>query len=264
MKKLNLPQAIQKHKQYQATLAGTVYHTNTSGDIVIDKYINANHVMIHFVNTGNSKCVKMDRIIRGEVKDRGRKIFIFHGERLYGCGGNLSYRDNREPYKIWLAMFRRCYAEHIKKNGNASYNNCSVSKEWHDFENFLHWYNCNKKSDNLCLDKDILFKWNKIYSSKTCCLVPREINNCFIRQKSRRGNNVIGVHYFKDKCKYSAHVAENGHIKSLGYFSTELEAFIAYKKEKERYIKILANRFKDIISNKVYNALMNYQVEITD
>jgi oligoribonuclease (3'-5' exoribonuclease) len=45
---------------------------------------------------------------------------------------------------------------------------------------------------------------------------------------------------------------------------TELEAFLAYKHAKEAYIKELANKWKDQIDPRVYDALMNYQVEITD
>lgn len=36
------------------------------------------------------------------------------------------------------------------------------------------------------------------------------------------------------------------------------------KKAKEDYLKELANKYKENISEAVYNALMNYKVEITD
>ena len=50
----------------------------------------------------------------------------------------------------------------------------------------------------------------------------------------------------------------------LGSFKTELEAFNAYKKAKESFVKELANKWKDKIDERAYEALMNYQVEITD
>lgn len=55
-----------------------------------------------------------------------------------------------------------------------------------------------------------------------------------------------------------------GKHKLLGYFQDEMSAFLAYKKAKETYIKELANKWKDHIDIRVYNVLMNYQVEITD
>ena len=50
----------------------------------------------------------------------------------------------------------------------------------------------------------------------------------------------------------------------LGYFSKPDEAFNAYKEAKEVYIKSLAEKWKDKIDPRVYEALMKYRVEITD
>ena len=50
----------------------------------------------------------------------------------------------------------------------------------------------------------------------------------------------------------------------MGFFNTELEAFNAYKKAKEAFIKEQASKFKSQIDPRAYNALMNYEVNITD
>ena len=50
----------------------------------------------------------------------------------------------------------------------------------------------------------------------------------------------------------------------LGYFKTEVEAFDAYKKAKESFIKEQANKWKGKIGERAYEALMNYTVDITD
>ena len=55
-----------------------------------------------------------------------------------------------------------------------------------------------------------------------------------------------------------------GKKEHLGYFKTELEAFNAYKIAKESFVKDLANKWKDKIDERAYDALMNYKVEITD
>ena len=47
-------------------------------------------------------------------------------------------------------------------------------------------------------------------------------------------------------------------------FKTELEAFNAYKKAKESFVKEQAEKWKGKIDPRAYEALMNYQVEITD
>ena len=55
-----------------------------------------------------------------------------------------------------------------------------------------------------------------------------------------------------------------GKSKHLGYYNTELEAYKAYKIAKESFIKEQANKWKDKIDVRAYQALMNYTVEITD
>lgn len=52
--------------------------------------------------------------------------------------------------------------------------------------------------------------------------------------------------------------------KHLGYFYSVEEAFNVYKEFKENYIKQVANYYKDKIPTKLYDALYNYKVEITD
>ena len=56
----------------------------------------------------------------------------------------------------------------------------------------------------------------------------------------------------------------NNKNKSVGSFDTPEEAFQAYKTEKENYIKEVADKYKNLISQKVYQSLYNYQIEITD
>ena len=52
--------------------------------------------------------------------------------------------------------------------------------------------------------------------------------------------------------------------KTLGYYITAEEAFYAYKQAKEAHIKEVANKWKDQIDIRVYEALMKYEVEIMD
>ena len=50
----------------------------------------------------------------------------------------------------------------------------------------------------------------------------------------------------------------------LGFFDTIEEAFNTYKIEKEKYIKQIADEYKNRIPKKLYKAMYNYKVEITD
>ena len=50
----------------------------------------------------------------------------------------------------------------------------------------------------------------------------------------------------------------------IGLYDNEYEAFLSYKRFKEKYIKQIANEYKDIIPQKLYDAMYRYEVEIND
>ena len=120
----------------------------------------------------------------------------------------------------------------------------------------------------LNLDKDILHKGNKIYNLENCILVPDWINLLFTKRDANRGDCPIGVSYNKASKKYQALCSINGKLKGLGYYSTPLEAFSAYKIAKENEIKRIADEcvLKGYITqeSRLYNAMISYQVKITD
>ena len=117
----------------------------------------------------------------------------------------------------------------------------------------------------MCLDKDILVKGNKIYSPETCVFVSNDINLLFVRNYNSRGNYPIGVSFDKSKNKYSSQCSMKGkHDRKLGTFNNPIDAFYTYKSFKEAYIKEVAEDYKDKIPERLYIAMMNYVVEITD
>ena len=75
-----------------------------------------------------------------------------------------------------------------------------------------------------------------------------------------------GIRYWHKKDKaFVAMVSRNkGKPEYLGLFKTEIEAFNVYKKAKEVFVKEQAEKYKSQIDPRAYEALMNYQVEITD
>ena len=75
---------------------------------------------------------------------------------------------------------------------------------------------------------------------------------------------MLGVSKCKTTGNYLSHTKHKGKSVYLGYYSTENEAFQAYKQAKESYIKEVAERWKGKIDDNVYQALLAYQVETTD
>ena len=104
-----------------------------------------------------------------------------------------------------------------------------------------------------------------VYRGADCVFIPAEINLALIKHEASRGNRLIGVSWHNTNKAFVAMVSKNkGKSEWLGTFKTELEAFNAYKTAKELYIIEQANKWKDKIDPRAYEALMNYTVEITD
>ncbi len=182
---------------------------------------------------------------------------------LYGVGVNDCIdAKSSVAYKYWNGMLRRCYSAKKHKKW-PSYEGCSVCTEWHYFSNFKKWFDENYV-DGYALDKDIIAKGNRIYSPETCCFVPARINNIILNRKIDRGEYPIGV--TKKWSKYYAHVSIGSKSIRIGAFASVKEAFDAYKDEKERYIRQVATEYfgRGEITKRVYDAMMRYQIEITD
>jgi len=69
----------------------------------------------------------------------------------------------------------------------------------------------------------------------------------------------------KENNKFRARSRGEGNKRQhLGYFNTPQEAFQAYKTFKEDLIKQVANEYKEQLDCRVYEALMNYEVNEND
>ena len=244
---------------------GKVCKSLNSGDFKIVKYNDAKDVEIQFLNTDYETVARLDNIKSGSIKDP-------YSPSVYGVGiigakypvseGSVKTKE----YDLWCSMLRRCYSEKYQKK-QPTYEGCEVSDNFKSFEYFYEW--CHKQigfnNKGWHLDKDLLTKGNKVYSENTCVFIPAEINTLLIKCTASRGENLIGVYWDKKGKAFVAMVNKNkGRSEYLGYFKTEIEAFNAYKKAKEAFIKEQAEKWKGKIDDRAYEALMDYQVEITD
>ena len=189
------------------------------------------------------------------------------GVGFLGEGDGIKEGDTlKKPYSIWVSMLNRCYSKVNKKN--PSYGSCAVCEEWHNYRNFEKWFYENYyeiDGEDMELDKDILCKHNKMYCPQYCCFVPSNINCIFTRGEKIRGEYPIGVMWHKRDEVFEAWCC-NGNKKSvyLGRFDNQYDAFYEYKKYKEKVIKDVAHKYRKLIPIRLYEGLMNYEVEITD
>lgn len=183
-----------------------------------------------------------------------------------GFRGSIDVDCKSRSYLRWHDMIHRCYNEgfHVRQE---QYSVCEVCEEWKNYSNFKNWYDDNYYTvgdEQMDLDKDILFKGNNVYSSETCCIVPHSINTLFLNRKKRRGDLPLGVYFDKDKGKYRACMNYCGRSIKLGTFNNPDAAFNKYKEYKEKFIKEIAERYRDKIPYKVYLAMVEWKIEIDD
>ena len=178
------------------------------------------------------------------------------------------YVDSKpiKSYEIWVGMLRRCYDEkYILKQ--PTYKGCSVTPDWLYFSNFKKWFDDNYNPEIMSdwqLDKDLLIRGNKAYSPHNCCFVPQDLNLLFIKSKRIRGKLPIGVYFDKQNKSYKAYIRKYNKLIHIGYYDTIEEAFIAYKTEKEKHIKEVADKYKEVIDIRLYNVMYNYEVKLED
>jgi len=188
----------------------------------------------------------------------------------YSTTDNSDNMECSRIYQLWLNMLKRCTAK--LQTEYPTYVGTTCSENFKSYTFFYEW--CQEQvgfglvdEGGNCwqLDKDILVKCNKIYSEDTCVFVPRRVNMLLVKRDAKRGKYPIGVHLDKPTGRFVAqHSGGKGKQKNLGYFNTPQEAFLAYKTFKEALIKEVANEYKEQLDSRVYEALMNYEVNEND
>ena len=178
------------------------------------------------------------------------------------CGGKIT-----REYNLWRIMLHRCSNKH--RATNKAYADVSCSENFKSYTFFYEWCNkqtgFNNKDENSRswqLDKDLLVKGNKVYSEDTCVFVPPSINCLLNMQHSKRGEHPVGVYWNKTQKKFIAQLSRSvKHREMLGSYETAEEAFIVYKEAKEQHIKHVAEKYKDGLDKRIYDALIAYTID---
>ena len=147
-----------------------------------------------------------------------------------------------------------------------TYKGCLISDNFRDYDYFVNWCRCQKgfNIDGWVLDKDILSGEHKIYSESTCVFIPTLLNSFLTF--SKRVNSISGYagvswqgSYSKNVGKFIVSCAQlDGKNKTLGRTDCPLEGYGLYRKEKIRLAKVLAERYKGVVDNRVYSYLVNF------
>lgn len=224
-------------------------------------YLGAGEILIRFVDTGHKLTTKMDTLRSGGFRDPYHPFICGVGY----MGTKYTSVDSKQ-YNMWTSMLRRCYGGSAAGK-DASYEGCFVEEYLHGFENFYDFVTPMKGfSLGYQLDKDLLVRGNREYRRDRITFLPKIINVAIQGSKKgvKGGNLPAGVFYRKDTNKYRAISGEYGKLVHCGQYCDPMDAFYAYKKSKEAYLKKLAIEYKDTIELQAFDALMSYEVNPCD
>lgn len=260
MTKKKIKDKEERFNKFGSVMIMEKYRASNDIDIFFPEYnYTVEHVQYYSFKEGIIKCPYEPRV---------------YGKGFLGEGPYKSKANNKdvEAYKIWYDMLKRCYDLKYQEK-RPTYVGCEVCDEWLNYQNFARWYEENYyevQGQRMELDKDILIKGNKVYSPDNCIFVPHIINSLFIKCDTVRGEYPVGITLNKrdNKLQVRCRIYENGKMirKHLGYFNVDQteEAFFIYKTVKESNIKTIADQYKDLIPEILYNAMYEYEVEWED
>ncbi len=252
---------------------GEINVNNFGSQMIIVEYRMNKNIDVYFPEYDwIAESVQYNEFQKGSIRCPYEPRVYNHG--YLGKGKHKTQENGKDTkcYATWHNMMQRCYDSKWHKR-QPTYKGCTVDEEWLNFQNFANWFEYNYyeiEGRQMCLDKDILVKGNRIYSADTCIFVPHRINSLFIKSDKIRGELPVGVQYYERYKKFRAQCSiydlkENKNkIKSLGHYDTPEEAFEVYKQFKENYIKEVADYYKDKIPSKLYDAMYRYEIDITD
>lgn len=247
-------------------------HINYQGcPMTIVEYISNDDIFVEFQDKYKAKVhTQYVNFQKGSVKNP-------YYPSVYGVGitGNkypASINKKRtKEYDAWQSMLIRCYDNKTKEK-YPTYQDVTCCEEWLMFENFYEWLHEQSNFDkwlnnkDWALDKDIIVKNNKVYSPETCCLVPQNVNKLLVRKNSKSGLP-IGVRKKGNRFSAKCQNPFTGKSEYIGMQNTPEQAFyFGYKPYKETIIKQVAQEEYDKgnITEKCYEAMMSYEVEIDD
>ena len=164
---------------------------------------------------------------------------------------------------LYHALKQRVNPDGEKQKKSPLYVGCTSS--FHDFQDFSEWCQ-NQVGYNLDfhLDKDLLVRGNKVYSKDTCVFLPQELNKLLTKRQRFRGNLPIGLTWEKNNTSIRVGFTRDSLRVNAGSYQSIEVAFYVYKNLKEDWIKKQAAKWQSQIDPRAYEALMAYEVLITD
>ena len=139
-------------------------------------------------------------------------------------------------YKRWSCMLSR--ASEKRWASQPAYIGTTVCDDWLHLSKFKEWVQSQEQQfggDNIAdreLDKDLLFKANKVYSPDTCCFILKSTNLFLTNGTMSKKTNPLGVSWSTKTRKFISSIRIHGKQEYLGQFDVAWEAHLAWLTKK--------------------------------
>jgi len=204
------------------------------------------------------------------MNPNGRPVKLITDHGFYNSGGIHKTRVNGKKTKacqLWENIRSRIQTlPKLNESKFGKYTTVTVDEGWKDFQMFASWFETIEVIPGWVLDKDLL---GGHYGPNTCVFLPDEVNKALSIKPRVRGELPVGV---------TRHTQNSGRVnikydcKHPDYYFTKCVPESAmveswhnlYKPAREGYIRHLAEKYKDLLDPRAYNALCEYVINVED
>ena len=222
---------------------GDILSSRSCGDFEVIDNSTSRNVSVKFIKTGTI-VTKLQRgnVIRGNVHDHNYPTVEGKG---YLGKPKSCVSSRSEAYVRWHGMLERCYSDKYHSI-RGTYRDCEVCGGWLNFSVFEVWFDSNYR-EGYHLDKDLLYQGNRVYSPKTCCFIPPELNTLIVEKS--RGDCGMGVSKRKKKGTQDYNGLYNVSFKGayIGRFTDQKVAEDRYRE----YKKLFFEEYADIMEERL-------------
>jgi len=148
-------------------------------------------------------------------------------------------------HTMWKDLLRRCFNQNYKSK-YPHYKEVTCCDDWLVFSKFKAWVDIqgsifDKDGKVKQLDKDLLYKDNKVYSPENCILVSGKVNNFMLCGGQVSSSGVKGVVLNKQTNKLHVFCKDpfNRYSKYVGDVDNLLDGEVLYRKTKFGYLNDL-------------------------
>lgn len=255
---------------------GDILRLKDDSSVEIVEFIDYDHIKVSPCGYDNMLPVatSIGVLLKGHFKNPMKPLIC--GVGYFGQGAATAKDNNEEStfvYNCWGSMMHRCYNPKSKNYNIYGLRGVTVCDDWHNFQNFARWYLAQDHNSERGwqIDKDLTKFGNKVYTARSCAIVPAAINSLLTVNLSQEKELPTGVYYESNCNKFRSKSPKESKLSRDTFVNIE-DAINNYLVHKSQIIKDILDLYsKDIPTIVMKNLelldlkhfIMNKELKIT-